>query len=275
MNIISQPKAQHWQPGWSLARLALGLIGLVGSTVGASAHITGQSVDQSAPGWPYLLAVGAAIVVSLLTGAYFLGQRLTEKPWLPAQGLIDNQHVGSTFTQTTPMLGLRVFLAIVTVLFALFSLAYADRMEFADWRAMPEPRLLWLNTFVLILSSVAMRWAQIGARRKNLREVQMGLLAGGITAVAFLLGQLVVWRQLSALGFYAATNPANAFFYVITAAHGLHILGGLVGLGRTTARVWGHDPEPAKVRQGVELCALYWHFLLVIWLILFALLLLT
>ncbi|MCH8835570.1 MAG: cytochrome c oxidase subunit 3, partial [Proteobacteria bacterium] len=93
-------------------------------------------------------------------------------------------------------------------------------------------------------------------------------------AFAFLVGQLVVWQQLAALGYFAATNPAAAFFYLITALHALHLLGGMVVWGRTTAKVW-RGVEVEQVRMSVELCAVYWHFLLVVWLVLFGLLLFT
>ena len=76
------------------------------------------------------------------------------------------------------------------------------------------------------------------------------------------------------MGYFAKTNPANAFFYLITGLHGLHLLGGLVAWGWTSAKVWrGFDI--ARVRLSVELCTVYWHFLLVVWLVLFALLLFT
>jgi cytochrome c oxidase subunit 3 len=68
-----------------------------------------------------------------------------------------------------------------------------------------------------------------------------------------------------------ASNPANSFFYMITAAHGLHLMGGLVALGRTTAKVW-RGAEMAEVRLSVELCTIYWHFLLLVWLVLLGLL---
>ena len=71
-------------------------------------------------------------------------------------------------------------------------------------------------------------------------------------------------------GYFLAANSASAFFYLITAIHGLHLLGGLVVLGRTGTRVW-HGADTGRVRLSVELCSLYWHFLLLVWLILFAL----
>jgi cytochrome c oxidase subunit 3 len=145
-------------------------------------------------------------------------------------------------------------------------------MAFEDWRPAPESRLLWLNTFVLILSSLAMQWAQFTARRGLLADVKIGLLAGGITALAFLIGQVIAWRQLAAISLFDVTNPAIAFFYLITGLHALHLLGGLIAWGRTADKVWRLGFEVAKIRQSVELCTLYWHFLLAVWLVLFGLL---
>jgi len=166
-------------------------------------------------------------------------------------------------------LGLWVFMGVVTVLFTIIVSTYVTRMGFADWRPLPEPRLLWLNTGVLILSSVAMQWAQVAARRGRIDSLRVGLLAGGVFAWAFLAGQLWAWQQLGASGYFLAINPANTFFYLITALHGLHLVGGLVAWGKTTVKVW----RGFEVRLSVELCAVYWHFLLVVWLGLFVLML--
>ena len=172
-------------------------------------------------------------------------------------------------------IGLGVLLAVVGCLFSLFLTAYFMRMHMAgDWRSLPVPKLLWLNTGMLILSSVALHRAQAAAGQGQLDGVRVGLYGGGISALAFLAGQLVAWQQLTAEGYFAASNPANAFFYLITGLHGLHLLGGLVALGRTIARV-ERAFEAASLRLSVGLCATYWHFLLLVWLILFGVLLLT
>ncbi|MFX5494500.1 cytochrome c oxidase subunit 3, partial [Acinetobacter baumannii] len=78
-------------------------------------------------------------------------------------------------------------------------------------------------------------------------------------------GQLLAWRQLSAAGYWLAANPANTFFYLLTALHGLHVAGGLAALGRVTVRAW-RGSDAGRLALSVELCATYWHFLLVIWL---------
>jgi cytochrome c oxidase subunit 3 len=84
--------------------------------------------------------------------------------------------------------------------------------------------------------------------------------------LAFLSGQLVAWQQLTGEGYRLAANPANAFFYVLTGLHGLHLLGGLVALGRTTEKAW-RTADTARLRLPVDLCATYWHFLLLVWLV--------
>jgi cytochrome c oxidase subunit 3 len=144
-------------------------------------------------------------------------------------------------------------------------------MSVPDWRALPEPLVLWLNTALLILSSIALQWARVSAGRGRLDGVKSGLLLGGGFAFAFLVGQLTAWRQLVDLGYFAATNPANAFFYLVTALHAVHLLGGLVAWARTSAKL-RRGVALDSLRLSVELCATYWHFLLVIWLVLFGLL---
>jgi cytochrome c oxidase subunit 3 len=211
------------------------------------------------------LAVLAAIVAWWL-----VQQRLTAKPWLEA-GPIDDTGASSL---PAAKIGLGVFLAVVGSLFALLISAYSMRTEMGEWKPAPVPKLLWLNTGVLILSSGALQWAQVAAHRGKIDAAKAGLLAGGVFAFAFLAGQLVAWRQLDAAGYYLTTNPAAAFFYLITGVHGVHILGGLVALGGTMDKAW-RGFKLDQMRLSVDLCATYWHFLLLVWLVFFGLLLLT
>jgi cytochrome c oxidase subunit 3 len=207
-------------------------------------------------------------VIAIIVGWWLSQQRLMAKPWLE-EGPIDD--FTGAVTLPAAKLGLGVFLAVAGSLFTLFVSAYSMRMNMADWRALPVPKLLWFNTGVLVLSSIALQWAHSAARRDDLDNVIVGLLAGGISAVIFLVGQLLAWQQLGAAGYFLASNPANTFFYLLTAVHGLHLMGGLAALGRTTAKVW-RSSEMTEVRMSVELCAIYWHFLLLVWLVLLGLL---
>ncbi len=198
---------------------------------------------------------------------------LMEKPWIE-QGVIDDIHGIDLESLPTAKLGLRVFLAVATVVFSLTVVTYADRMLAADWRALPEPAVLWLNTVLLIASSIALQWARVSAERGQEDRLRFGLLLGGGFAFAFLVGQFMAWQQLIDLGYFADTNPANAFFFLVTALHAVHLLGGLVAWVRTWSKV-RRGVARDRVQLSVELCAIYWHFLLLIWVLLFVLLLFT
>src|SRR6478672_7559521 len=208
--------------------------------------------------------------IAAIAGWWLSQQRLAAKPWLEEGVIADLREEGAP-SLPAAKIGLGVFLAVVGSLFALFISAYSMRMGMVDWRTMPVPKLLWFNTGVLVLSSIALQWAYVAARRDDMDGVIIGLLAGGASAVMFLIGQLLAWHQLREAGYFVASNPANSFFYLITAVHGLHLAGGLVALGRTIAKVW-HGVEMVRLRLSVELCAIYWHFLLLVWLVLLGLL---
>ena len=212
-------------------------------------------------------------IVSVIAARWLWHQGLATKPWLE-EGAPRDMPGMSTTSLPASKVGLGVFLAVVGALFALLMSAYSMRMPVGDWLPMPIPNVLWFNTAMLVLSSVALHSAQRAARQGRIDGVRSGVLTGGVTALLFLIGQLLAWRQLTAEGYFLATNPASSFFYLMTALHGLHVAGGLVALGRTGASVWDDDQvvlEEASL--SVQLCAAYWHFLLLIWF--FLLLLLT
>ncbi len=181
---------------------------------------------------------------------------------------------GGAFALPPLKIGVWLFLGVATILFSALTSAYLVRMGLADWRPLPEPRILWLNTLLLVLSSAALQIAWGAARRGLQRAMRQALLAGGLFAVLFGAGQLAAWQQLQALGYFVSTNPSSAFFYLITALHGLHVLGGLVAWGRTTRRAWQGLYGPRN-HVGIELCTVYWHFLLIVWLAMFGLMLAT
>ena len=206
---------------------------------------------------------------------WLLKQSVNTRPWEAQAPQGPNEDFsGRSLPMPNARIGLFVFLAVVTSLFALFISAYTMRMELGDWRPLPDPNLLWLNTGLLIFSSIALQWAYIAIGRDQAKTARNALLVGGFFAFAFMLGQLLAWQQLVEAGYYAHTNPANAFFYLITGTHALHLLGGLVAWARTTIKL-SSGSEIASIRTSVELCAVYWHFLLAIWVILFGLMLST
>jgi cytochrome c oxidase subunit 3 len=198
-------------------------------------------------------------------------RQLAEKSWENPGSMPFGSDAGPSGRSPAPKVGLVVFLCVASVLFTLTIAAYAERMAFEDWRPTPQQWLLWLNTSLLAISSIAFQWAVVSARRGRVDDIALGLIAAGFFAFTFLIGQLWAWWQMSATIGFNIADPAIAFFYMITGLHGLHVVGGLVAWSRAMRELW-HDPDMARVVRLVRLCAIYWHFLLVLWLVLFGLL---
>ncbi|WP_207541199.1 cytochrome c oxidase subunit 3 [Sabulicella rubraurantiaca] len=211
-------------------------------------------------------------VIGSIAAWWLSRQRLMAKPWLEIGAAGETPGTGASEIPPAK-LGLWVFLAVVGALLTLFVSAYLMRMHMShDWRSLPTPPMLWFNTVLLLLSSLGLHRAQIAARIGWRHGIEIGLIAGGLSALAFLAGQYLAWQQVMEEGFGVATNPSSSFFYLITAVHGLHLAGGLLALGKTAYRT-ARGADLAQLRLGVELCATYLHFLLVAWIALFGLLL--
>lgn len=198
-------------------------------------------------------------------------RHLTEKPWIVGAGSASPYQAAASERRLPTDIGLNFLIAVISVLFLMLIMAYAGRMAFEDWRPAPPPQLLWQNTIFLILASVAMEWARYAANNDRLDRVKLGMLGGGIFTAAFITGQILAWQQLNAMEFFEAKNPAIAFFYLITGLHVVHLLGGLVAWGQVVAKLWRSE-ETSAIRKSVQLCTRYWHFLLIVWLVLFGLL---
>ncbi len=171
-------------------------------------------------------------------------------------------------------IGLWIFMGVASILFSSLISAYVVRMGLSDWHPLPEPWWLWANTATLILASVFLQWSLNSAKQGNLTVTKNGIMLGGLFGALFIVGQVWAWLQFINLGYFVETNPANTFFYLMTALHGAHLLGGLVAWIRTQRTVQRNE-SATKVVLGVEMCTVYWHFLLVVWLVLFGLMLLT
>jgi cytochrome c oxidase subunit 3 len=196
---------------------------------------------------------------------------LMAKPWIAEQALIDNRYPGDASEGLVKRLALRVFLAVVAVLFILLIVAYAGRMGYSDWRPVPQLSLLWVNTCTLLLASLAFELSRYTLSHNRLQTMRVSLLAGGALTMVFLFGQMLAWRQLTTMLYFDITIPAIGFFYILTGLHALHMVGGLFVWGKTVPKVWNNF-DPVKVKQTVDLCATYWNFLLLVWVVMFGLL---
>ncbi len=200
---------------------------------------------------------------------------LSQKPWEPSQAAIDNQHDGKTLASSKAKLGVRTIMVVSTVIFSLFVVSYSDRMLVHDWKNLSEPWLLWINTAVLIVTSFVFHKVKIFSDQNNFEKAKNSMLLVGFLSFVFITGQLLVWQHYINIGQYVSTNPANAFFYLFTALHGLHLMGGLFFWGRATTKLFRNNYNINKIKQAIELCAIYWHFLLIVWFILFGLMIAT
>ena len=200
---------------------------------------------------------------------------ISQKPWESSQAILDNEHDGKTLNMSKARLGVRTIMVVSTVIFSLFVVSYSDRMLVHDWRNLSDPWLLWMNTAILIVTSLAFHKTKVLSSNNEFEKTKNSLLVVGFLTFAFIIGQLLVWQHFVSLGQYASSNPANAFFYVLTALHGFHVLGGLYYWAKVTTQLFKSNYNISKIKHNIELCAIYWHFLLVVWFVLFGLMIAT
>ena len=157
----------------------------------------------------------------------------------------------------------------IVMLFAAFTSALVVRkgMSF-DWVPVRLPGILWLNTFVLLVSSAALEFSRRSLRARAAKGFMCWLAAALVLGLGFLAGQLIAWRELAARGIYLASNPGSSFFYVLTAAHGFHLLGGVVALAYVVLRARPIALGLAR-RTPVDVTAIYWHFMDALWIYVF------
>ncbi len=166
-------------------------------------------------------------------------------------------------------------IAIGIVSIVMFFMAMASafiylRANSNSWVSLRLPRIIWVNTAILLLSSGAMEFARRRLAFGEVRKFRELWLAATALGILFLVGQLVAWRQFVLAGFYVSTNQASSFFYIFTGLHGLHLLGGIFALLYVSFRKF----EKAKVSRSVaaEVVSYYWHFMTGLWIFLLALL---
>jgi len=178
---------------------------------------------------------------------------------------------GRGASRRASMTGLMVLLAATTMAFAAFTSAFVVRRGISnDWVALTLPPIVWANTAVLLASSLLLHLARRSLKSGRRTAFNGYWTAGTVLGALFLLGQALAWRQLNAEGIFVATNPSSSFFYLLTAAHGLHIVGGLSALVYVDVQAIRLRLGPGK-RTAVDVSALFWHFVDGLWLYLMVL----
>jgi cytochrome c oxidase subunit 3 len=163
-------------------------------------------------------------------------------------------------------LGVWMFLATILMLFAAFTSAYVVRRSGSDWASIDLPQMLWVNTAVLIASSLALEGGRRARSRGRSVSARWGLSVAIGLGLLFLVGQLTVWRELVGRGVYLPTSPHSAFVYILSGIHGLHILAGLLLLVYTLTKM-----DRRAATRLLMASATFWHFLAVLWIYLFVL----
>jgi len=169
-------------------------------------------------------------------------------------------------------IGLFVLLAATGMVFAALTVAFWMRHTTSDdWISMRKPPLLWANTIVLLASSLVLDRARLALKSGHRDRFNFWWTSATALGVLFLIGQAVVWRQLASAGVFIASSPTSAFFYLLTAAHAAHLLGGVAALVYVDVQALRLRLGPAK-RTAIDVTAIFWHFLDGVWLYLMLLL---
>ena len=167
--------------------------------------------------------------------------------------------------------GLFVLLAATTMVFAALTSAFIVRRGMSDdWISLAKPRVLWVNTVVLLASSIVLDLSRRALKNRNRSLFNFWWTVATALGILFLAGQAYAWRELKEAGIFVATNPASSFFYLLTAAHAVHLLGGVVALVYVDVQALRLQLGPAK-RTAIDVTAIFWHFLDGVWIFLMVL----
>ena len=172
--------------------------------------------------------------------------------------------------------GMWVAMASILMLFTALTSAYIVRAASSnDWQPLTMPRILLFSTALIVISSGTLEAARRRLKDASNTAHRRWLVLTVALGIGFLLSQLLAWRQLVRQGIYVSSNPHSSFFYLLTATHGVHLLGGLVALVYLSLRTRAAKENQlavVKAQGAADAVTLYWHFMDVLWLYLFLLL---
>jgi cytochrome c oxidase subunit 3 len=187
-----------------------------------------------------------------------------------------NHRDDDKFRDDRGRLGMWVGLASILMLFTALTSAYIVRAGLSeDWRPLRIPGFLWVSTALILASSGTFIMARRFIKRFEVKAYTGWIAVTMLLGLGFLTTQLLAWRQLVAEGIYLESNPHSSFFYVLTGVHGLHLLGGILGLCYLLFRRWdklGSRESIQKRQRAAGVIGLYWHFMDGLWVYLFLLL---
>ena len=196
---------------------------------------------------------------------------ITEKPWEKERAAIDTAHAGKTFEISTQKSAVIIIFGIATVLFSLIFTGYIYSLPPGqDTNYLLRPNFLWINTLILFFVSYYFSKITKDLENKDTSRVKKNLLIVGGLSYLFLFGQVIFWIQLMKSGNYVSTNSYFSSFYVFTALHGLHLLGGLFFWGKVSSKELKlESPKILDEEKNISALSMYWTFLLIVWLMFF------
>jgi cytochrome c oxidase subunit 3 len=168
-----------------------------------------------------------------------------------------------------------LFIVTIVMLFAAMTSAYIVKRGDGGWLEFSLPMVFWVNTGIILLSSITVQWAYAMAKKDNLSKVKIALLLTTLLGFAFLAGQEYAREELQEMGVFfggKGSNPSGSYLYVFAGLHAFHLITGLVFLLIVLFSSLKHKVHSKSMNQ-IELCATYWHFLDVLWIYLFVFLL--
>ena len=196
---------------------------------------------------------------------------LMEKPWESERASIDDAHSGQTFDLSVQKSAVIIIFGIATVLFSLIFTGYIYSIPpEQDTKYLLKPNLLWINTLVLFIISYYFSKVTNEIKRKEYLNIKKNIIIVGGLSYFFLFGQVAFWIQLMKSGNFVSTNNYFSSFYIFTALHGLHLLGGLFFWGKVASRALKlKGNQILNEEKNISALSMYWTFLLVVWLAFF------
>ena len=196
---------------------------------------------------------------------------LAEKPWEKKQAAIDSYHSGKTFNLSNQTSAVIVIFGVSTALFTLVLTGYLYTIPpEQDTFFLLKPNLLWVNTIILFFVTYFFGKISKAFKRKDPTKIKKNLILIGGLSYLFLFGQIFFWYQLMQDEKFVNTNSYFSSFYIFTALHGLHLLGGLFFWGLVCSKTLRlKENQILNQSKSIAALSLYWTFLLIVWLVFF------
>mgnify|MGYP001308891880 FL=1 len=197
---------------------------------------------------------------------------LTQKPWEESQAVIDSTHSGRTFNLSNQMSAVIIIFGVSTAIFSLIFTGYLYSLPpEQDTTFILKTYLLWINTLVLVFVTFFFNKISSDLKKNYTEKIKINLIFVGGLSYLFLFLQLILWYQIMKSGNFVDTNTYFSSFYIFTALHGIHLLGGLFFWGKVSSRIFKLDEKDySNEENNINALSIYWLFLFIVWVVFFA-----